>query len=98
MWDFLREQIDRIPTPVRIYFVLALALAAINRITGLDFPTELRQCSSNLHAVQCIGLGIASIPYVILGMGLLYFIVTRVIAGIRRRLSSGRGEKPFEGH
>ena len=97
MWDFLREQFDRVPAPLRTGFAAAIAMAGLNRITGVDFPTELQQCLSQAHPAHCIGLGLASVPYVVLGVGLLYFIVSHAIAGIRRRLGSGRGEKPHDG-
>ena len=97
MWDFLRERFDRVPVPLRTGFLAAIAIASLNRVTGVDFPTELRQCLPQATLTNCIGLGIASVPYVVLGVGLLYFVVTRAVAGIRRWLGSGRGEKPHDG-
>ena len=94
MWDFLREQFEHIPVSLRTCFVAAIALAGINRIAGIDISIELNQCLSQTGAIRCIGLGIASAPYVVLGAGLSHFVVSRAATSIRRRRGSGRREEP----
>ena len=97
MWEFLREQFDHFPTSLRISFVASVGLAGINRIVGVEFQAALERCLARPDAASCVHLGIASVPYLMLAGGLSYFVVSRAIGGIRRRLSSGRDKEPLDG-
>ena len=90
MWDFLREQLDHVPRPLRLLFVIAFLLAGLNRLNKIEFQPQLEECLSQPGIVGCIGLGIAASPYLVLIAGLLCFVLLRFAASIRRWLRNRR--------